>query len=380
MARVEIQNLCKTFRGPGKRAVRAVDGLALSVEDGELLVLVGPSGCGKTTTLRLLAGLESADQGSISIAGQAVNHVPAKDRDIAMVFQNQALYPHLSVYDNMAFGLKVRKHPRPEIDKYVREAAEMLGLTACLGARPSELSGGQRQRVAVGRAIVRRPRLFLLDEPLSHLDPQMRQQMRVEISRLHARLGATMIYVTHDQIEAMTLGNRVAVMNEGRIRQAAPPLEIYRRPVDRFVAGFIGSPPMNFFLGTLIDQAGELCFQADSNPQPPGCPPLVLRLPAPATSRLRGLAGRQLVLGIRPENITNASNLPSAAPGCAVEALTELIQPAGHETFVHFLSGTLPFVARFSGSDSLAPGMKLFLAFDMSAAHFFDPSTERALL
>ncbi len=380
MARVEIQSLCKTFRGPGKRTVRAVDGLSLSVEDGELLVLVGPSGCGKTTTLRLLAGLEAADTGSISIAGQPVNHVPAKDRDIAMVFQNQALYPHLSVYENMAFGLKVRKHPLPEIDSRVREAAEMLGLSACLSSRPTELSGGQRQRVAVGRAIVRRPRVFLLDEPLSHLDPQMRQQMRAEISRLHSRLGATMLYVTHDQVEAMTLGHRIAVMNEGRIRQAAPPLEIYRRPVDRFVAGFIGSPPMNFFLGTLIDRAGQLCFQADSNPRPPGHPSLVLRIPVAAASGLRGMAGRELLLGIRPENIAGAHNPPPASPACTIEARTELIQSAGHETFVYFLSGRLPFVARFPGSDGLTPGAKVSLVFDMSAAHFFDASTERALL
>jgi multiple sugar transport system ATP-binding protein len=246
MARVVIENLTKVFQGPDDEGIRAVDNLSFAVEDREFLALVGPSGCGKTTTLRLIAGLEAATQGTISIDGKIVNNVAPKDRDVAMVFQNHALFPHLSAYENMAFGLKLRKCPRAEIEKRVMEAAELLALNGCLQRQPQELSGGQRQRVAIGRAIVRRPRLFLFDEPLSNLDAPLRAQLRGEIARLHVHLRATMIYVTHDQVEAMTLGDRVAVMQAGVIQQVGEPEEIYRRPANAFVAGFIGALPMNF--------------------------------------------------------------------------------------------------------------------------------------
>jgi multiple sugar transport system ATP-binding protein len=238
--------LCKAFKGPGGDVIQAVNNVSLAVEDRDFLTVVGPSGCGKTTTLRLIAGLEEADSGNISIDGEVANDLPPKERDVAMVFQNPALYPHMSVFENMAFGLKLRKCPRSEIERRVGAAAEMLGLNGSLKRRPEELSGGQRQRVAIGRAIVRRPRIFLFDEPLSNLDAPLRAQMREEIARLHAELGATMIYVTHDQIEAMTLGQRVAVMDRGAIQQIGTPEEIYRRPANAFVAGFIGALPMNF--------------------------------------------------------------------------------------------------------------------------------------
>jgi multiple sugar transport system ATP-binding protein len=246
MAQVVIESLCKAFKGPGGEVIQAVDNVSLVVEEREFLTLVGPSGCGKTTTLRLLAGLEEADSGNISIDGKFVTDSEPKERDVAMVFQNPALYPHMSVFENMAFGLKLRKCPRAEIERRVSAAAELLGLNGSLKRRPEELSGGQRQRVAIGRAIVRRPRIFLLDEPLSNLDAPLRAQMRDEIARLHAELVPTMIYVTHDQIEAMTLGQRVAVMHNGKIQQLGTPEEIYRRPVNAFVAGFIGAMPMNF--------------------------------------------------------------------------------------------------------------------------------------
>jgi multiple sugar transport system ATP-binding protein len=246
MARVVIENLTKVFAVPGGQGIRAVDNLSLCVEDREFLVLVGPSGCGKTTTLRLIAGLEDATQGTISIAGKTVDTLVPKARDVAMVFQHPALYPHMSAYDNIAFGLMLRKCPRSEIERRVREAAELLGLNGCLPRLPHQLSGGQRQRVSIGRAIVRRPSLFLFDEPLSNLDAPLRAQMREEIARLQAHLGATMIYVTHDQVEAMSLGDRVAIMKSGAIQQIGQPMDLYRHPVNPFVANFIGSLPMNF--------------------------------------------------------------------------------------------------------------------------------------
>ena len=265
MAQVVLDHLTKVFQGPGRESIRAVDDACLVVEDKELLVLVGPSGCGKTTNLRLIAGLEEPTTGTISINGQVVNDLPPKARDIAMVFQNHALYPHMSAYDNMAFGLTLRHHPKAEISKRVKDAAQILELTACLDRKPAALSGGQRQRVALGRAIVRQPKLFLLDEPLSNLDAQTRLQMRAEIARLHTRLAATMIYVTHDQVEALTLGHRIAVLKAGVIQQVADPMTVYQQPANLFVAGFIGSPPMNFFHGTLLAKGGMFCFQEQAS-------------------------------------------------------------------------------------------------------------------
>jgi multiple sugar transport system ATP-binding protein len=376
MAQVVIENLGKTFKGPKGESIRAVSNLSLSVESGEFFVLVGPSGCGKSTTLRLIAGLEEIDQGTISIEGRMINDVAPKDRDIAMVFQNHALYPHMTVFENMAFGLKLRKCSRAEIEQRVGEAAEILGLKDCLDRKPEALSGGQRQRVAVGRAIVRKPKVFLFDEPLSNLDARMRAQMRQEISKLHARLGSTMIYVTHDQVEAMSMGDRIAVMREGVIQQAAAPMEVYRHPANMFVAGFIGSPPMNFFRGTLIRDGDGMYFQEGTAPD--AVNRFRLRVGNEMVSRLAGCAGKTVVFGIRPENIADKSS--DAANGGTVEAMVEAVEPMGPETYLYANTGAHSLVARVSADCGVEGGRKVTLVFDMSKAHFFDPATEKVMV
>ncbi len=372
MAHVVLSRLEKSYpekSGPGLRVVHGID---LEIRAGEFMVLVGPSGCGKSTTLRMIAGLEDISGGSISIDGRVVNDVAPKDRDIAMVFQNYALYPHMTVYENMAFGLKLRKLPRPEIDRRVREASALLSLDAYLERRPKALSGGQRQRVAVGRAIVRQPKVFLFDEPLSNLDAKMRVSTRAEISRLHARLGATMIYVTHDQVEAMTMGDRICVMKDGRIMQVAAPLELYHRPDNVFVAGFIGSPPMNLFPGRLEKSAGgdRLDFI--------GAGPTPLRVPLDARLSALGapLAGREVVFGARPEDVLHADDAPSAP---AAEARVEISEPMGAETYLHLTIGPSPCVARVRPDLRLAPGETVRVAFRLDAAHLFDAADGRAL-
>src|SRR5437899_1301138 len=298
MAQVVIRNLNKKFDG-----VHAVNDVNLQIRDKEFMVLVGPSGCGKTTTLRMVAGLESITSGRILIDDKVINHLPPMDRDIAMVFQNYALYPHMSVYDNMAFGLKMRKFDRADIAKRVQDAAEILGIQELLKRKPRQLSGGQRQRVALGRAIVRHPQVFLFDEPLSNLDAKLRVQMRVELKKLHDRLGTTAIYVTHDQVEAMTLGDRVVVMKDGLVQQVGEPLELYNTPANRFVAGFIGSPAMNFATGTLAASNGRLWAEA---------PGLRIGLPEPSAHRANGRDGAKATVGIRPEDIHVAG--PADAP------------------------------------------------------------------
>src|SRR5882762_10006206 len=322
MARVVIEHLTKHFTGPGGARIRAVDNASLTIDQGELLVLAGPSGCGKTTTLRLIAGLEEPTSGTIAMDGVVVNGLPPGKRDVAMVFQHYALYPHMTAYENLAFGLRLRKCPRAELDQRVREAAQMLGLNDCLDRKPAALSGGQRQRVALGGALARRPALFLLDEPLSNLDLPMRARMRTELARLHSRLKATLVYVTHDQIEAMTLGHRIAVMRDGVIQQVAEPLTLYRRPANLFVAGFIGSPAMNFFEGTINPGAQALMFRTNqANGQPPpssanserrlqaAAPtsvetePLNLLLDPAAGVFPADFVGRKVILGLRPEHI-----------------------------------------------------------------------------
>jgi multiple sugar transport system ATP-binding protein len=380
MAQVVLERLSKVFQGPGGERVRAVDDVSLVVEDKELLVLVGPSGCGKTTTLRLIAGLDEPTAGTISINGQVVNHVPPKDRDLAMVFQNYALYPHMSVYENMAFGLKLRHYPKAEIDQRVKDASQLLDLTACLDRKPFALSGGQRQRVALGRAIVRQPRLFLLDEPLSNLDAQTRLQMRVEIARLQARLAVTMIYVTHDQVEALTLGHRVAVMKGGVIQQVADPLTLYRHPANLFVAGFIGSPPMNFFHGTLLGKGDALFFQEQTTRNPAVPTPITVQLcDAPAPS-LRLYTGKSVVLGIRPEDIDCGLHQPSIPLGRTMEAVVEVVQPLGSETYLHLAGHAHSFVARVRATDHFTVKQPVSLAFDTRHAHFFDPVSGTAIL
>ena len=369
MAKVVLENLVKTFPEKNGREVRAVNGVSLAVEDRELMVLVGPSGCGKSTTLRMIAGLEEISSGSVSIDGRVVNDVPPKDRDIAMVFQNYALYPHMSVHENMAFGLKLRKLPKPEIEERVREAASLLGLEAYLDRKPKALSGGQRQRVAVGRAIVRKPKVFLFDEPLSNLDAKMRVAMRMELSRLHARLGATMIYVTHDQIEAMTMGDRICVMRDGNIMQVDAPLALYNQPRNLFVAGFIGSPPMNLFRGRIRRTGDRFSFEED------GGDPGSLRLELPA--KVRAAEG-PVVLGIRPEDLNEAADGGSAA-NVQVEATVELFEPMGAETYLHLRGGQSGFVARVRSDQAYRINQSVRLAFDPGRVRLFDAETGEAL-
>lgn len=379
MACVVLEHLTKIFPLPGGGAVRAVADASLTIEDKEFLVLVGPSGCGKTTTLRLIAGLEEATHGAIAIEGRDMNGVPAKDREVGMVFQQHALYPHMSVYQNLAFGLKLRKCPAAEIEQRVKAAAAALELTACLERRPPELSGGQRQRVALGRAMVRRPKVFLFDEPLSNLDGPLRAQMRLEIARLHQRLAATVIYVTHDQVEAMVLGHRIAVMRQGVIQQVAEPLCLYRHPANLFVAGFFGWPPMNFFRGTIVQHSSALFFHdqtADAGAAPGS---LALRLDARTAARLGRSLGKQIILGIRPEHLTDHPALPEAVPGQTVEAVVEVVQLLGAEACVNLVGGRHSFVARLPAADTLRSGQRLALAFDMRQAHVFDAQTELAL-
>jgi len=367
VAKVVIASLLKVYpekNGPGVRAVNRID---LAVEDREFMVLVGPSGCGKTTTLRMIAGLEEISGGTIAIDGRVVNDVLPKDRDIAMVFQNYALYPHLSVYDNMAFGLKLRKFPRDEIDARVREAAAMLGLENHLARKPKALSGGQRQRVAVGRAIVRKPKVFLFDEPLSNLDAKMRVSTRAEISRLHARLGATMIYVTHDQVEAMTMGDRICVMKDGDIMQVAEPLTLYNQPANLFVAGFIGSPPMNFFNGAVRRAGNALNFVEDNDT----AAPLTLPLGAQAQSQV----DRPIILGLRPEDIGDAT----ADSAATAEVMVEIAEPMGAETYLHLNTGATAFVARVRPAGHFAIGQKAKVAFHPDKIHLFNPGTGQAI-
>src|SRR6266700_2367715 len=416
VARVVIEHLSKVFTGPRGESIHAVVDASLSVEDKQFVVLVGPSGCGKTTTLRLIAGLEEASSGAISIDGQVVSDLVPRDRNIAMVFQNYALYPHMSVYENMAFGLKVRNHPKAEIEKRVKEAAEILDLLPCLNRKPAALSGGQRQRVAVGRAIVRRPKVFLFDEPLSNLDANLRAQMRAEISRLHIQLAATMIYVTHDQAEAMTLGQRIVVMKQGVIQQVADPLHLYHCPANRFVAGFIGSRPMNFFHGAVTRKGNELFFEEQPANGAVASRSISLRVDESMAQRLNDYLGRAVVFGIRPENIAwlsverGASERQSVEPSLSrstlprshaeagdalseqkVEAVVQAIEALGAETYLHLASGAHSFVARIPspwpspirwerdtcGTNRVSANHKLSLVFDMASAHFFDPTTEK---
>jgi multiple sugar transport system ATP-binding protein len=375
MARVVLENLTRIFEEPRGPGVTAVDRVNLVIEPKELLVLVGPSGCGKTTTLRMIAGLEEVSAGTISIDGQPMKGISPKDRDIAMVFQNHALYPHMTVRQNIGFGLQLRNFSKSEIQTRVNEAAQILNLTDCLDRRPNELSGGQKQRVAVGRALVRQPKVFLFDEPLSNLDPASRAQMRTEIARLHSRLGATMLYVTHDQTEAMTLGQRIAVMKAGVIEQVDPPLNLYQRPANLFVAGFIGAPPMNFFTGTLVGTATGLVFEE------PTAGAVANKLAVPlgksASAALEGYVGKRIILGLRPENVLLAA--PGPPTPHSVEALVELVEQLGSETLLYSRSAAHSFVVRARSASSMLAHQRISLAFEMAYAHFFDPDTKQTI-
>lgn len=366
MADITLKNIHKKYQGNDNYAVTDFN---LSIEDGEFIVFVGPSGCGKSTTLRMIAGLEDITEGDILIGDRIVNDVEPKDRDIAMVFQNYALYPHMSVYDNMAFGLKLRKMPKDQIDKSVKNAAEILGLTHYLDRKPAALSGGERQRVALGRAIVRDAQVFLMDEPLSNLDAKLRVAMRAEIAKLHQRLGTTTIYVTHDQTEAMTMADRIVIMKSGFIQQIGSPKEVYNKPANAFVAGFIGSPAMNFF---------DVTFENDRITDGAS---LNLPLPQGKAKLLRdqGYEGKKLIFGIRPEDIRNEPLVLEANPESVVKSKVVVSELLGAEIMLYSEIGGREFIARVSAQDLYTPGEEVELSFNINKAHFFDKETEEAI-
>jgi multiple sugar transport system ATP-binding protein len=346
----------------------ALNDLNIEIEDKEFLVLVGPSGCGKTTALRCLAGLEEISLGRILIGDHVVNDVPPKDRDIAMVFQSYALYPHMTVFDNMAFGLKLRKVPKDEIKRRVEEAAQILGIEGLLKRKPRELSGGQRQRVAVGRAIVREPKVFLFDEPLSNLDAKLRVQTRAEISKLHQRLQTTFIYVTHDQVEAMTMATRIAVMNKGILQQLDTPQELYDKPANLFVAGFIGSPAMNFFPGQLRKEGNGLCVDTGD---------FSIKIPEGRAGFYMPYVGKDIIFGIRPEDIHNPMFAPPGIHVEPVETKVDVTELMGNEIFLYLISGKNNFVARVDPRTRFQIGDQVQVVFNMDNFHLFDPSADR---
>ena len=365
MASVTYQNVEKKFGD-----LTIIKSLNIEVQDKEFLVLVGPSGCGKTTALRLLAGLEEITSGEIKIGDRTVNDVAPKDRDIAMVFQSYALYPHLSVYDNMAFGLKLRKTPKDEIKRRVGEAADILGIQELLQRKPPQLPGGQRQRVAVGRAIVREPKVFLFDEPLSNLDAKLRVQMRAEISKLHQRLQTTFIYVTHDQTEAMTMASRIAVINKGNLQQLDTPQNLYDFPNNLFVAGFIGSPSMNFFPAKLTKSGDKMIVDTGD---------FRVQIPDDLAGPYKGMDGKNVIFGIRPENIHDPEFAPTNIRGEKVSAKVDVTELMGNETLLYLVSGKNIFVGRVDPRSHLRVGNQPEVIFDMGKFHIFDAATEQAV-
>jgi multiple sugar transport system ATP-binding protein len=367
MAEVILEKVGKTY----PNGVKAVLDANLEVKDKEFLVLLGPSGCGKTTTLRMIAGLEEITEGTIKIGGKVVNDVEPKDRDIAMVFQNYALYPHMSVYENMAFGLKLRKTPKPEIEERVREAARILGIEQLLDRKPKQLSGGQRQRVAVGRAIVRKPKVFLFDEPLSNLDAKLRVQMRAELKRLHQNLQATIIYVTHDQVEAMTMADKIVIMKDGIIQQIGDPYSVYFEPRNKFVAGFIGTPAMNFISAKLVSENGSVWVVKED---------MKLLVPEDKVDKVKGLVGKDITFGIRPEDIYDKMYAVAPKDEYTVKGSVDVVEPLGSETLIHANIHGDDIVAKVDPKSRAAAGNKMDLVFDMSMMHLFDPETEENVL
>ena len=366
MAQVSIRKIVKAYEG----GVQAVKGIDLEIADHEFVVLVGPSGCGKSTTLRMIAGLEEITSGEIAIGGMVVNDIPPRDRDIAMVFQNYALYPHMSVFENMAFGLTLRKFPKEEIKRRVDNAARILDITQLLDRKPKALSGGQRQRVAMGRAIVRDPKVFLFDEPLSNLDAKLRVQMRTEIKKVHQTVKTTTVYVTHDQVEAMTLADRVVVMNHGVIEQVGPPQELYHNPATRFVAGFIGSPAMNFIPARVENGSGALRLNLPNG--------IVLPVPAERTQRYAEAAGKEVLFGIRPEHLTEPKNLDRQ--NIALFNITpEVLEPMGMETLVHLWIQGAEVCSRIDPTTPAEPGRPLQVAADLNHMHLIDPQSGKVL-
>lgn len=368
MSNVRYENMTKAWGD-----VIGVNNLNLEIPDKEFLVLVGPSGCGKSTALRCLAGLEEITAGNIYIGDRVVNDVPPKDRDIAMVFQSYALYPHMTVYDNMAFGLKLRKTPKDEIDRRVQEAAKILGITQLLDRKPKQMSGGQRQRVALGRAIVRDPAVFLFDEPLSNLDAKLRVQTRAEISKLHQRLGTTFIYVTHDQVEALTMADRIAVLRDGVLQQVDSPQHLYDHPNNVFVAGFIGSPAMNFFSGTITGGGDELYVDSGG---------VRVRLPQHEVEQVSDeQVGREIIFGVRPEDIHHPQYKPPGVTEQLIEATVDVTELMGNEIFVYLLTNDeQSFIARVDPRANMRPGDKVQMAFNADKVHIFDRSTEKNIV
>ena len=367
MASLSLKNVCKKYPD----GFEAVKNFNLEIADKEFIIFVGPSGCGKSTTLRMIAGLEDISSGELKIGDRVVNDVEPKDRDIAMVFQSYALYPHMSVYDNMAFGLKLRKVPKDEIDKMVREAARILDLTALLERKPKALSGGQRQRVAMGRAIVRNPKVFLMDEPLSNLDAKLRVQMRIEIAKLHQRLGTTIIYVTHDQTEAMTLGTRIVVMKDGVIQQVDTPKNLYQKPQNLFVAGFMGSPQMNF-LDAVVKVNGNVANLEIGGKSIP--------LPAEKSKKLidGGYDGKKVTFGIRPEDVYDSEEFLAKSP-CTFESQVKVYELLGAEVFLYFDLADFQITARVDPRTNARPGHGIKFAFDLDKIHVFDKETEQVI-
>jgi len=368
MANVVLKDLTKLFKN-----VVAVKDMSLEIEDKEFLVLVGPSGCGKTTALRMVAGLEEATAGEIYIADRLVNDISPKDRDIAMVFQNYALYPHMNVYDNMAFGLKLRKVPKPEIKRRVQDAAQLLGLEDLLERKPKQLSGGQRQRVALGRAIVREPKVFLMDEPLSNLDAKLRVQTRSELIKLHRRLGITTIYVTHDQVEAMTMGDRIVVMCDGIVQQVDTPLGLYNNPVNMFVAGFIGTPGMNFIDATIVKQDGRYAVDAGT---------LKVVIPeAKDGKKFESHVGKPIVFGVRPEDMVDKaiSALVKPTEENTIRVVVDVIEPMGPIVTMYLTTGNHSMVATIDAETKAKEGEEIEIVLNMDKTHIFDKETEEAI-
>ena len=369
MANLSLKHIYKVYPGD----VTAVKDFNLEIADKEFIVFVGPSGCGKSTTLRMIAGLEEISKGELYIGDRLVNEVEPKERDIAMVFQSYALYPHMTVYDNMAFGLKLRKVPKDEIDKKVKDAAKILDIEHLLDRKPKALSGGQRQRVALGRAIVREPKVFLMDEPLSNLDAKLRVQMRTEISKLHQRLQTTFIYVTHDQVEAMTMGTRIVVMKDGIVQQVDSPQEIYNNPANIFVAGFIGSPQMNFIDGTIKEEGGKYfaCFQSEKIEMPMDKARLL---------KEKGYIGKNVIIGVRPEHLDDDQELVAANPTTVIKSKVEVTELMGAESYIYTKLGDQNITVRVNGSTKLQNGQEAKFYVDANKIHIFDKETELKLV
>ncbi|MDD6060037.1 MAG: sn-glycerol-3-phosphate ABC transporter ATP-binding protein UgpC [Ruminococcus sp.] len=378
MAGLTLKGIYKKYPG----GVVAVSDVNLEIRDKEFIVLVGPSGCGKSTTLRMIAGLEEISEGELYIGDRLVNDIAPKDRDIAMVFQNYALYPHMTVFDNMAFGLKLRKVPKDEIERKVNEAAKILDLTHLLDRKPKAMSGGQRQRVALGRAIVRSPKVFLLDEPLSNLDAKLRAQMRTEISKIHKKLGTTFIYVTHDQTEAMTMGDRIVCMKDGFVQQIDTPQNLYENPTNKFVAGFLGSPQMNFIDAVLKEEYGQYIveFGSEDTPRSNGVKYQIIVPESKANDDLAHYVGKEIILGIRPESIHDEEMYLSNATTGIIEANVEITEMMGAETYLYLECEGIPLTARVSPRSTARSGDRIRVALDPNRIHLFDKETEKTIV